>query len=69
MNRDVTLLLLRQKIEELETLVDVMDLQIVQLNTTIDMIDALVSPDLDIIKKPIVPEIIRWLKIKFRFSI
>jgi len=68
-NRDVTLLLLRQKIEELETLVDVMDLQIVQLNTTIDMIDALVSPDLDIIKKPIVPEIIRWLKIKFRFSI
>lgn len=69
MNRDVTLLLLRQKIEELETLVDVMDLQIVQLNTTIDMIDALVSPDLDIIKKPIVPEIIRWFKIKFRFSI
>ena len=69
MNRDVTLLLLRQKIEELETLVDVMDLQIVQLNTTIDMIDALVSPDLDIIKKPIVPGIIRWLKIKFRFSI
>jgi len=68
-NRDVTLLLLRQKIEELETLVDVMDLQIVQLNTTIDMIDALVSPDLDIIKKPIVPEIIRWFKIKFRFSI
>lgn len=68
MNRAVTVLLLKQRIEELEKIADIMDLQIVQLNTTIDLVDALVSPDLEIIKKPIIPEIIRWLKIKLNLS-
>jgi len=67
-NRAVTVLLLKQRIEELEKIADIMDLQIVQLNTTIDLVDALVSPDLEIIKKPIIPEIIRWLKIKLNLS-